>query len=241
MRHRRETTAHFTEWPITTFPPWRFEDPDRAVNCRLSLRENSRRRLQTMRRENPRELISLTPMIAVNWSDFIRSWTRAHMSPPSTWRTSSRCLRGRSLAREGWWGTGAGLACGPPRLGLAWGGRRSPVRYAVGITAIYKYITCIMRAPLFMRSARLSTSAKRSSRARISRQARAASEHMSHGTIAAMQILQWSPPHTVPFQPLRPSVGSDGCAACPTMYAIIFAVRTTGNAEGRAKKSLIIY
>lgn len=153
------------------------------------------------------------------------------MSSPSTWRTSSRCLRGRSSVREGVMGRGgSGLGRGPPRLGLAWGGRWSPVRHAVGITAIYKYITCIMRAPLFMRSARLSTGAKRGSRARIGRQPRAVSQHMSRGTIAAMQILQRFP---VCAWPPHPFEGSDGCAARPTMYAITFAVCTTGNAESR--------
>jgi len=170
-------------------PPWRSGDLDRAVNCRLSLRENSRRK--TANHKNPRELISLTPMIAVNWS-FIRSRTHAHMSSPSTCRLAHliavppwQIVGARRVMGHG----GRELGRGPPRLGLAWGGRRSPVRHAVGITAIYKYITCIMRAPLFMRSARLSTSAKRGSRARISRHARAVSQHMSHGAIAGMQIL----------------------------------------------------
>lgn len=83
-----------------------------------------------------------------------------------------------------------------------------------------------------MRSARLSTGAKRGSRARIGRQLRAVSRHMSRGTIAAMQILWWFPMHW-PVQPLRSFEESDGCAARPTMYAITFAVHTTGNAELR--------
>jgi len=134
-------------------------------------------------------------MIAVNWSDLIRSWTRAHMSSPSTWHTSSRCFRGRSSVREGWQNSGIELGYGPPRLDLAWSGRWSPVLHTVGITDLQIYYVHYACGSIFMRSARLSTGAKCSSRACMGRQLRAVSQHMLHGTIAAMQILWWLPTH----------------------------------------------
>ena len=143
----KRDTIHIETASSHSFPFQRSKESDRDVNCRLSLRENSRRRSQTARCEIPRELISLTPMIAVNWSgrpyqilDTCPYVVSQHMAPfiavPPYSRSS---VRGEWCPLPG---------CGPSRLG-----RWSLVRHAIAITAIYKYITCIMRARLFMRSA----------------------------------------------------------------------------------------
>lgn len=121
--HKRDTIHIETVVSSHSFPFQRSGEPDRAVNCRLSLRENSRRRSQTARREIPRELIPLTPMIAVNWSGrpyqildtcpYVVSQHMAHFIavPPYS----------RSSVRGGeWWGAGAVPGCGSPeaRLGV---------------------------------------------------------------------------------------------------------------------------